>query len=42
MSIYDHPHRTELWTLLAFCALYAGSVLGTYLGYKAERWLETR
>ena len=42
VSIYDHPHRTVTWTLLAFVALFIGSVLGTRLGAWVEDHLHGR
>ena len=42
ISIYDHPHRTTLWTVLAFALLFAGSVIGTRIGDLAEVWLQQR
>lgn len=40
VSVYDYPHRTPLWMAAALALLFVGSVLGTRLGYAAERRLE--
>ena len=42
VNIYNHPHRTEAWTLCAFAALYCGSVIGTRLGYAFDKWWSNR
>lgn len=41
ISIYNHPHRTEAWTALAFAALFLGSLIGTRIGAWFESWIKS-